>query len=133
MALPFQSRFKGVQRQSKPFKGLGEKNYGGYLRIGSRLCHFYQTNPFFEFAMPYLSMRYKNKEPSRHKKRTHYKPNRTHFEGEQTHFKATPYRTKPLQIEFYRQKVAAQENTRVVQSCLGLHLCVLGDSVANLS
>jgi hypothetical protein len=53
---------------SKGFKGPWEKNYrGGYLRIGPRLCHFYQTNPFFEFAMPYLSMKYENKEPSRHK------------------------------------------------------------------
>ena len=79
---------------SSLIKGFSEKNFlffcaaAEFLPSRMPLCHFYQTNPFREFATLYLSMRYKNKAPAWYKKRTHYKPIQTHFGGEQTHFKA---------------------------------------------
>ena len=79
-----QSKIARSRTRGTGFSGSGTRR--AVRKVAPARARFYQTNPFCVFKTLYLSMRYKNKEPSRHRKRTHYKPTQTHFKAKRTHF-----------------------------------------------
>jgi hypothetical protein len=102
------SSFQKKKLISKPLH-LTLQLFASALFVG--LCHFCRTNPFCEFATTNLSMKYRHKESSRHRKRTHFKPNRTHSKGERTHFKAIPNKRSHFKIIWAAGKQPSKPKT----------------------